>query len=602
MTSSIYNNKLFKNGEPKVSIVIPVYNGSNYIEGAINSALSQTYKNIEIIVVNDGSNDDGATEDICKLYGKKIIYVSQKNKGVGGAMNTAFKHLSGDLFCWLSHDDEYLESKVEKQVKFLRSLDRDDLVVFGNYFLMNDENEVWHESQFDKDLLRNAPGIALLRGFVNGCTIMAPTHLIRKHLPFREDLKFTQDYDMWERIREDGEFIFMPETLVRYRIHDEQDTKSKDPNPECEVLWKWMMSKRSDTEKVLLNGSIKRYFTELAKFLDNTPYEEAAEYAHSKAKIAEFNSLVSIIIPFYNDIPKVLAAIESALKQTYPNIEIIIVNDGSTEDIKDVNNLISEYSNVILINTKNKGAANARNVGMNASKGEYIALLDGDDTFAHDKVYIQLSQMQDKGYLFSHTSYHVKYPERTETIGTIQSGEVNFKYPGIISSCSIATPTVMFHRVLLKMGLKFPTDAKLCEDVQTWIWVAARYPILGINLPLSTVNWRDNSGALNLEKGINGIGYLLKEIYKDPIYNKENQEYEKLNNLLTQLTKMYEFAKAHPLGVNTKYIVQLSTIEAAFPSIKKKSIRNNHKNYILEIKENDVSDHNKPYIIQVSPR
>lgn len=602
MTSSIYNDKLFKDGEPKVSIVIPVYNGSNYIKGAIDSALGQTYKNIEIIVVNDGSNDNGATEDICKSYGKKIIYVSQKNKGVGGAMNTAFKHLSGDLFCWLSHDDEYLENKVEKQVKFLRSLDRDDLVVFGNYFLMNDKNEVWHESQFDKDLLRNAPGIALLRGFVNGCTIMAPTHLIRKHLPFRADLKFTQDYDMWERIREDGEFIFMPDTLVRYRIHDEQDTKSKNTNPECEMLWKWMMSKRSDTEKVLLNGSIKRYFAELAKFLDDTPYEEAAEYAHSKVKIAEFSSLVSIIIPFYNEIPKVLNAIESALNQTYPNIEIIVVNDGSSEDLKDVNNLISEHNNIILINTKNKGAANARNLGMNAAKGEYIALLDGDDTFAPNKVYIQLSQMQDKGYLFSHTSYHVKYPERAETVGIIESGDVNFTYPGIISSCSIATPTVMFHRVLLTMGLKFPTGAKLCEDIKTWIWVAARCPILGINIPLSVVNWRDDSGALNLEKGINGIGYLLKEIYKDPIFNKENQEYEKLNNYLTQLNKMYEYAKAHPLGVNAKNIVQLSTIEAAFPGIKKKSIRKNHKNYIVEIKENDVSDHNKPYTIQVSPR
>ena len=208
-------NKLFEYGDPKVSIVIPVYNGANFVANAIESALSQTYKNIEIVVVNDGSNDDGETANICLQYSDRITYIEQENKGVAGAMNTAFEHLTGDLFCWLSHDDEHLPEKTKKQVDFLRRFGRDDLMLFGNYFLMDDHGENWHESQMNQELLRKKPGIALLRGMINGCTIMIPTDIIRKHLPFKTDLRFTQDYDMWDRIREDGEFLFQPETLVR---------------------------------------------------------------------------------------------------------------------------------------------------------------------------------------------------------------------------------------------------------------------------------------------------------------------------------------------------------------------------------------------------
>ena len=72
---------------PKVSIIIPVYNGSNYLANAIDSALAQTYKNIEVIVVNDGSKDEGATERIALSYGDRIHYYAKSNGGVSSALN-----------------------------------------------------------------------------------------------------------------------------------------------------------------------------------------------------------------------------------------------------------------------------------------------------------------------------------------------------------------------------------------------------------------------------------------------------------------------------------------------------------------------------------
>ena len=106
---------------PLVSIIIPVYNGENYLREAIDSALAQTYKNIEIIVVNDGSKDK--TDEICKSYGSRIRYFKKENGGVSTALNLGIKKMNGEYFSWLSHDDLYYDDKIKVEVDYLRELD-----------------------------------------------------------------------------------------------------------------------------------------------------------------------------------------------------------------------------------------------------------------------------------------------------------------------------------------------------------------------------------------------------------------------------------------------------------------------------------------------
>ena len=87
--------------EPKVSIIIPVYNGSNFLAEAVDAALAQTYKNCEILVVNDGSTDDGASEKIALSYGDKVRYYLKENGGVSSVLNFAFEKMTGEWFSWL---------------------------------------------------------------------------------------------------------------------------------------------------------------------------------------------------------------------------------------------------------------------------------------------------------------------------------------------------------------------------------------------------------------------------------------------------------------------------------------------------------------------
>lgn len=597
------STSLFKDGPPKVSIVIPVYNGANYVANAINSALNQTYGNVEVVVVNDGSNDDGATNLICKGYGDRIVYIEQENKGVAGAMNTAFEHLTGDFFCWLSHDDEHLPEKTQKQVDYLRKFDRDDLMLFGNYFLMDDGGKDWHESQIDKDLLRKNPAIALLRGLINGCTLMIPTTIIRKHLPFRTDLRFTQDYDMWYRLRSDGEFLFQPETLVRYRIHPGQDTHNPKANIEGDKLWIWMMSGRSDTEKVMLNGSRKKYFSELAKFLANTPYVKAAAYAEKQAKTLEHDTLVSVVIPFYNDSKMTCRAIKSALSQTHPTIEVVVVNDGSTESISSVKKIASQHENVKLITIKNGGVGNARNTGLKHATGEYIAFLDSDDTFHANKISIQLAAMAEGGYMFSHTSYNVEYPGGREGLGLVNSGVQNGDlYPDLIRSCAISTPTVMIHSLLLRMGFSFPTESNLGEDIQAWLWVAARYPLLGIKKPLSVVTWRDDSAALNIEKGIEGISSIIRAMHSHPMHRKYEDKISSLNVHLSELVKMQGVAKGDPLSKGAQKILILDSIRMAFGNVPPPKVGKKSKLRVVEVGWRKDPTPDNQFVVQASSR
>ena len=118
-----------KKSNPKVSIIIPVYNGSNYLKDAIDSALAQTYKNLEILVINDGSNDDGKTREIALSYKDKIRYFEKENGGASSAINLGIKEMKGEYFSWLSHDDMYYPNKVERQVEEILKYDKKTILL-----------------------------------------------------------------------------------------------------------------------------------------------------------------------------------------------------------------------------------------------------------------------------------------------------------------------------------------------------------------------------------------------------------------------------------------------------------------------------------------
>ncbi len=205
---------------PKVSIVIPVYNGSDYLKEAIDSALAQTYKNIEVIVVNDGSNDGGKTEAIAKSFKKKIRYCNKINGGVASALNAGIRLMKGAYFSWLSHDDAYYPHKIERQIHFLKDIDC-DAILYGDIEYIDTHSNFIRAHTFPHTDSGKFLSYLMIDG-VHGCTVLVPKKCFTHVGMFNENLITTQDVDLWFRLGEKYRFIHIPEILIKSRIHTGQ--------------------------------------------------------------------------------------------------------------------------------------------------------------------------------------------------------------------------------------------------------------------------------------------------------------------------------------------------------------------------------------------
>lgn len=210
---------------PRVSIVIPVYNGADFLEDAIESALAQTYQNIEIIIVNDGSRDNGATERIALRYADRVRYYSKPNGGVASALNYAVEQMSGEYFSWLSHDDLYTEDKVERDIAAVDAIngpDRERTIVYSDYAVFTDKPE----NAVDVRLPATPPELfrywLTVENRIHGCTLLVPKAAFDECGIFDETLRTTQDYDLWFRFAKRYRFVHIPRTLVKARSHAAQ--------------------------------------------------------------------------------------------------------------------------------------------------------------------------------------------------------------------------------------------------------------------------------------------------------------------------------------------------------------------------------------------
>lgn len=258
--------------EPKVSIIIPAYNASNYLAEAIDSALTQTYGNIEIIVVNDGSNDNGATENVAKRYGSKIRYIKKENGGSSSALNVGIKNMSGEWFSWLSHDDLYYPQKLEEEIRYLNSLiangtNPDQLfrhILFGSADLIDGKGRIIRKetqkklNQTDKkincpDGVLNLIAIPTQDGF-HGCSCLVHGQAFEEVGLFNEELRLLNDMDLWFRFYTSGYTVhFIPKVLVCGRVHSKQVSRSVGfsyHNSEQDMFWgrslKWLQDNQRD--------------------------------------------------------------------------------------------------------------------------------------------------------------------------------------------------------------------------------------------------------------------------------------------------------------------------------------------------------------------
>jgi len=280
---------------PLVSIIIPVYNGSKFMKDAIDSALAQTYKNIEVIVVNDGSTDNGSTRDTALSYGTKIKYFEKENGGVATALNFGIKEMKGDFFSWLSHDDIYYPFKIKQQIDLLKLFNRKSIVLYSDFEYIDQNGVFIREAKKNKSCFFKINSYeSVLLGRLNGITMLIPKKMIIQAGLFDNTLVTTQDYDLWFKLAALTEFVHIPEILAKSRIHTEQGTLS---NPkhliECNELYKifvnWFFTKGNEIRLGLF------FNIRLLIHMISCGYKESAQYF---VKHPNNNKMESAILKF----------------------------------------------------------------------------------------------------------------------------------------------------------------------------------------------------------------------------------------------------------------------------------------------------------------
>ena len=212
------------------------------------------------------------------------------------------------------------------------------------------------------------------------------------------------------------------------------------------------------------------------------------------------NKTVSVIIPFYKHIEWLYEAIESVLAQTYPIHEIILVNDGSKEDLTP---FLDKYGDkMIYIYQENSGPGSARNTGIRRATGDYIAFEDSDDIWLPTKIEKQVQFMEEIGAMWSHTGFYYWWPET----GKLKLEDTSRDYGDIFLqrhvSTKIATPSVMLNRAIYDdADYFFPEQTRNGEDDQLYTRISKDYPIALIQEPLVKVRLRGtNSQSHAIER------------------------------------------------------------------------------------------------------
>lgn len=240
-----------------ISIVIPVYNGEDYLRFAIESAINQTYRNLEVIVVDDGSTD--STEEIARSYGSRIKYIKKPNGGVSSALNVGIKTMRGRYFAWLSHDDVYHEKKLEYLHKEIKDQDQKTIAI-SDWDIIDQHGAFLGRYHLDNRLEESPMSFLAFdrKTWLNACALLVPKPLLDEVGLFDEGLRTTQDYDMHLRMIERGaSYRIVRKQLFYSRHHTGQGSLviSDDTLSNSDKMHTLIISKLTDTDVTTYFGN-----------------------------------------------------------------------------------------------------------------------------------------------------------------------------------------------------------------------------------------------------------------------------------------------------------------------------------------------------------
>ncbi|MBR3605855.1 MAG: glycosyltransferase family 2 protein, partial [Candidatus Gastranaerophilales bacterium] len=387
---------------PKVSVIIPCYNAEKYLKECLDSVVNQTLKEIEIICVDDGSTD--STLEILKEYTQKdnrFTILTQENLHAGVARNAGLAVARGEYLSFLDSDD-FFELDMLEKMQFKLDENKAEIAASGFYRYDSETNKdiqiskisekyivgLFSPQEFKQDLFQISTPAAWSKMYKRD-------FLINKEIRF-ESLKSTNDLTFTDvAFCLANKIVTMNEPFVHYRINSNCNISANRGDKTENFIEAIKKVKTILSQRKKFNTFKDTYYKqfvasaiwELGFCSDLNYYKKIQNKVGSllpenykKMFFESTEKRISIIVCVYNDDKYINEALESLLKQTYENIEIICVNDGSTDNsLKILEEYAQKDERIKIINQKNQGLACSRNNALKIASGKYVVFVDSDD-------------------------------------------------------------------------------------------------------------------------------------------------------------------------------------------------------------------------------
>ncbi|HEY9630847.1 MAG TPA: glycosyltransferase [Coleofasciculaceae cyanobacterium] len=383
---------------PIVSLIMTSYNRDRYIGAAIESILAQTYTNFELLVWDDGSTDRSVT--IAREFAQadpRVQVIAADHQGLTPALKAAVASTTGTYVGWVDSDDVLAPTALAETVAVLNSQLTVGLV-YTNYQVIDQQGNVHGLGQrchipYSKE--------RLLIDFMTFHFRLLRRSVYDQVGGLNPLFERAEDYDLCLRLSEVTEVQHIEQPLYFYRQHSDNVTK----NQLEQVRWAHLAS----THALKRRGLSDRYEIDL---------KLTSRFILKQKKFTD--PLVSIIIPCYNAQSTIEACLKSCFYQTYTHLEIIVVDNNSTDQTLAVVKQVAKNAPcpLFLLACQQQGANSARNYGLPQAKGHYVQWLDADDELDLNKIQLQLAALESNlGYDIAYGDWlwHFYYPERLST-------------------------------------------------------------------------------------------------------------------------------------------------------------------------------------------
>ncbi len=368
---------------PSITVVVPAHNAAAFFEPAMRNIRAQDYPNLEVSIVDDGS-DDNLEELVAREQGLRLLYVRQENKGPAAARNVAIRKSEADFIAFLDMDDLWTPGHLHRLSAMLQA-NPDDGIAQGemrNFICDPAGVPHWCSEQF---LFINLGSCLFRRWVFDRCGL------------FAEDMRFAEDYDMIMRCFDwKVPKIITAELSLLYRRHATNMTNGKDLaglgtahvyKKRLDRIRRGLVDPSVSNAVPLANylGAPTKFFVGAVEPLDSQEWLAAAG--------TPAGPKVSVVIPTYNDSTYLAQALQSVLGQKYRPLEVLVVDDGS-DSPAGIEVAESFGSPVRVLRRPHMGHAAARNAGVAEATGKYLAFLDADDLWSQDKLRTQVEYLE----------------------------------------------------------------------------------------------------------------------------------------------------------------------------------------------------------------